>query len=90
VLHVPEAHAKILIAGTPEFSEYFEGQNGRKRLVIAAREGDSLASIGKRYGMTVGQMERVNRRGRSDDLSRGERIVVYTDRERVAPGDTLL
>jgi membrane-bound lytic murein transglycosylase D len=90
VLHVPEAHAKILIAGTPEFAEYFEGQNGRKRLVIAAREGDTLASIGKRYGMTVGQMERVNRRGRSDDLPAGERIVVYTDRERVAPGDTLL
>ncbi|HVY30725.1 MAG TPA: LysM peptidoglycan-binding domain-containing protein [Polyangiaceae bacterium] len=90
VLHVPEAHAKILIAGTPEFAEYFESQNGRKRLVIAAREGDTLASIGKRYGMTVGQMERVNRRGRSDDLSAGERIVVYTDRERVAPGDTLM
>jgi membrane-bound lytic murein transglycosylase D len=90
VLHVPEAHAQILIAGTPEFSEYFEGQNGRKRLVIAAREGDTLASIGKRYGMTVGQMERVNRRGRTDQIAFGERIVVYTDRQKPAPGDTLL
>jgi membrane-bound lytic murein transglycosylase D len=90
VLHVPEAHAKVLIAGTPEFSDYFEGQNGKKRLVIAAREGDTLSSIGKRYGMTIGQMERVNRRGRSDQLTAGERIVVYTERTRVVGGDTLL
>jgi membrane-bound lytic murein transglycosylase D len=90
VLHVPEAHAKILVAGSPEFSDHFEGQNGKKRLVIAAREGDTLSAIGKRYGMTVGQMERVNRRGRSDAIASGERIVVYTERTKPAPGDSLL
>jgi membrane-bound lytic murein transglycosylase D len=90
VLHVPEAHAQILVAGSPEFCDWFEAQNGRKRLIIAAREGDTLVGIGKRYGMTVGQMERVNRRGRSDPLAAGERIVVYTDRAKAAPGDSLL
>jgi membrane-bound lytic murein transglycosylase D len=90
VLHVPEAHAKILVAGSQEFCEYFEGQNGKKRLLIAAREGDTLTSIGKRYGMTVGQMERVNRRGRSDQVAAGERIIVYTERAKVAPGDVLV
>jgi membrane-bound lytic murein transglycosylase D len=90
VLHVPEAHAKILIAGSPEFCDYFEGQNGKKRLLIAAREGDTLSSIGKRYGMTVGQMERVNRRGRSDQVAPGERIIVYTERAKPAPGDSLV
>ncbi|HYJ09890.1 MAG TPA: LysM peptidoglycan-binding domain-containing protein, partial [Polyangiaceae bacterium] len=90
VLHVPEAHAKILVAGSPEFSDHFEGQNGKKRLVIAAREGDTLSAIGKRYGMTVGQMERVNRRGRTDAIASGERIVVYTERTKPFPGDTLL
>jgi membrane-bound lytic murein transglycosylase D len=90
VLHVPEAHAKILIAGSPEFCDYFEGQNGKKRLLIAAREGDTLAAIGKRYGMTVGQMERVNRRGRTDQVAAGERIIVYTERGKVAPGDALV
>jgi membrane-bound lytic murein transglycosylase D len=90
VLHVPEAHAKILVAGTPEFFDHFEGQNGKKRLVIAARDGDNLSTIGKRYGMTVGQMERVNRRGRSDQLAAGERIIVYTERAKAATGDTLL
>jgi membrane-bound lytic murein transglycosylase D len=90
VLHVPEAHAKILVAGSPEFCDYFEGQNGKKRLLIAAREGDTLSTIGKRYGMTVGQMERVNRRGRSDQVAAGERIIVYTERAKPAPGDTLV
>jgi membrane-bound lytic murein transglycosylase D len=90
VLHVPEAHAKILIAGSAEFCDYFEGQNGKKRLLIAAREGDTLAAIGKRYGMTVGQMERVNRRGRTDQVATGERIIVYTERGKVAPGDALV
>ena len=90
VLHVPEAHAKILIAGSPEFCDYFEGQNGKKRLLIAAREGDTLATIGKRYGMTVGQMERVNRRGRTDEVATGERIIVYTERGKAAPGDALV
>lgn len=90
VLHVPEAHAKILVAGSPEFFDYFEGLNGKKRLIIAARDGDTLASIGKRYGMTVGQMERVNRRGRNDQVTPGERVVVYTERAKAAPGDKML
>lgn len=90
VLHVPEAHAKILIAGSPEFFDHFEGQNGKKRLAIAARDGDTLSSIGKRYGMTIGSMERVNRRGRSDQLTPGERIIVYTERAKVVAGDTVL
>ncbi len=90
VLHVPEAHAKVLVAGSPEFCDYFEGQNGKRRLVIAAREGDTLSAIGKRYGMTIGQMERVNRRGRSDALTAGEAVVVYTERPGAALGDTPL
>lgn len=90
VLHVPEAHAKILVAGSAEFCDYFEGQNGKKRLVIAAHDGDTLASVGKRYGMTVGQMERVNRRGRTDQVAAGERLIVYTERGKLAPGDALV
>ncbi|MEO7035267.1 MAG: transglycosylase SLT domain-containing protein [Polyangiaceae bacterium] len=72
----------VLVAGTPEFYDYFEAQNGRKRVVVSARENDSLAKLGKRYGMTVGSMERVNRRSRTDKLHAGDSIVVYVDRGR--------
>jgi membrane-bound lytic murein transglycosylase D len=76
----------VLVAGSPEFYDYFEGQNGRKRVVVNARENDTLATLGKRYGMTVGSMERINRRSRTDKLHGGEDIVVYVDRGRsVAP-----
>jgi len=72
----------VLVAGSPEFYDYFEGQNGRKRVVVSARENDTLATLGKRYGMTVGSMERINRRSRTDKLRAGDSIVVYVDRGR--------
>ena len=72
----------VLVAGSAEFYDYFEGQNGRKRVVVSARENDTLATLGKRYGMTVGSMERINRRSRTDKLHAGESIVVYVDRGR--------
>jgi len=76
------AETHVLVAGSPEFYDYFEGQNGRKRVVVGAREDDTLATLGKRYGMTVGSMERINRRSRTDKLHAGESIVVYVDRGR--------
>jgi membrane-bound lytic murein transglycosylase D len=83
---VSPAQTRVLVAGSPEFYDYFEAQNGRKRVVVSARENDTLATLGKRYGMTVGSMERVNRRSRTDKLRAGEGIVVYVDRGRaVAP-----
>jgi membrane-bound lytic murein transglycosylase D len=72
----------VLVAGSPEFYDYFEGQNGRKRVVVSAHANDTLATLGKRYGMTVGSMERINRRARTDKLHVGESIVVYVDRGR--------
>jgi len=83
---ISPSETRVLVAGSPEFYDYFEGQNGRKRVVISARENDTLATLGKHYGMTVGSMERVNRRSRTDKLRAGESIVVYVDRGRsVAP-----
>jgi membrane-bound lytic murein transglycosylase D len=79
---VSPAETRVLVAGTPEFYEYFEGQNGRKRVVVSARENDTLATLGKRFGMTVGSMERVNRRSRTDKLRTGESVIVYVDRGR--------
>jgi membrane-bound lytic murein transglycosylase D len=84
-----QAKAKILVAGSPEFFEYFEGQSGRHRFVVRAKDGDTLASIGKRYGATVGSMERINRRSRTDAVTQGQPIVVYTERARPVSGDEL-
>lgn len=76
------AETRVLVAGSPEFYDYFEGQNGRKRVVVSARDSDTLTTLGKRYGMTVGSIERVNHRSRTDKLRAGEAVVVYVDRGR--------
>ena len=80
--HLRESDVKILVAGTPAFFDHFEGLNGKRRLVVSVRAGDTLASIGRRYDSTVGWMERINRRSRTDELRAGETVVVYADRKR--------
>jgi len=80
--HLRESEVKILVAGTPEFVDHFEGLNGKRRLEVRVRPGDTLASIGRRYDTSVGFMERINRRSRNDDLKSGETVIVYADRNR--------
>lgn len=77
-----EPAVRVLVAGSPQFFDHFEGLNGKRRLVVKVKEGDTLASIGRRYETSVGWMERINRRSRGDRLVRGESIVVYADRTR--------
>jgi membrane-bound lytic murein transglycosylase D len=84
VNYTAESDTKVLVSGSPEFHDYFEGLKGNKRIVVQARGGDTLSSIGVRYGMSVGWMERVNRRSRDEKLAAGETVVVYTKRD--APG----
>ncbi len=81
VRHIPPARARVFLAGSSEFHDYFEGQKGKKRVLITVKAGDTLLNIGQRYGMTVGSMERVNRRSRSTKLVPGEQLIVYTDKK---------
>jgi len=89
VRHMNQSQTKVLVAGSPEFFDHFEAQNGRRRFVVRAKTGDSLANIGKRYGTSVASMERINRRSRTDTIAAGEPVVVYTERTRPMPGDEL-
>lgn len=80
VRYVKEHDTRVLVAGTQAFFDHFEAQNGKKRIVVQVREGDTLSGIGKRYGMSVGSMERVNRFSRTKKLRPGDQIVVYAPR----------
>ncbi len=77
-----EGEVRVLVAGSPEFIDHFEGLNGKRRVVVTVKEGDTLAAIGRRYDTSIGWMERINRRSRSDKLAPGESVVVYADRRR--------
>ncbi len=77
VRHFTDQTARVLIAGTDSFYDHFEGLNGQRRFIVKAQKGDTLAVLAKRYGMTPGSIERVNRRSRNDELKPGERVVIY-------------
>ncbi len=66
-----------LEVGSPSFLAHFEAEQGRQRLQILAREGDTLQSIGKRYDLSPGMMERINHFARNRKLSEGAAVVVY-------------
>jgi LysM repeat protein len=68
---------KRLEAGSPSFLAHFEGEQGRQRYQIAARDGDTLSAIGRRYGLSAGMMERINHRARNERLAEGTPVVVY-------------
>lgn len=73
--------ARVFLAGSEAFHEHFEALRGRKRVQVRVAKGDSLRGIGARYGMTVGSMERVNRRSRDSELVPGEYLIVYTEKD---------
>jgi membrane-bound lytic murein transglycosylase D len=77
-----ESDVRVLVAGSPAFIDHFEGLNGKRRVVVTVKEGETLASIGRRYDTSIGWMERINRRSRTDRLAPGETVVVYADRKR--------
>jgi len=81
VRFLAEHEARVLVAGSEEFFEFFEAQNGRKRIAITAKKGDTLASIGRRYGMSTTMMERINRLPASSPIREGDTIVVYAKGE---------
>jgi membrane-bound lytic murein transglycosylase D len=89
VRYYEPSQVRVLIAGSDEFFEHFEGLNDRKRIVVTARDGDTLSTVGKRYGMSTGMMERINRFSRNKKLTAGDRVVVYTKRAMAQDGSVV-
>lgn len=90
VRHTEDKDAHVLLAGSQQFHEHFEAVKGKKRVQVTARKGDSLSSVGRRYGMSVGSMERVNRRSRNSELVPGENLIVYTDKDVSPSGEAMV
>jgi membrane-bound lytic murein transglycosylase D len=75
---VDAARVRVVTAGSDEFFDLVEAQRGRARLVYTVKSGDDLKRIGKRYGLTVADLERINRFGaRHTDLTVGQKLIVY-------------
>ena len=73
VVVVPESDVHVLAVGSDEFFASVEHDRGIRRVVVTARDGDTLEAIGKRFAVPVKTMERVNRRGRERGPPAGRR-----------------
>jgi membrane-bound lytic murein transglycosylase D len=78
VLLLDPGKVRVVTLGSEEFLELETARRGKKRLTVTARAGDTLAKVGRRYGLTPGDLARINRFSYNTELHDGQRIVVYS------------
>jgi membrane-bound lytic murein transglycosylase D len=78
VVLVDAAKVRVVTLGSEEFLELETARRGKKRLTYTAKPGDTLAKLGRRYGLTPGDLARINRFSSNTELHEGDRIVVYS------------
>jgi membrane-bound lytic murein transglycosylase D len=85
VVVATEADVRVLAVGSEEFFASLEHDKGVKRITLAAKPGDTLESIGRRFDVPAHTMERINHRGRSAVLTAGDTVVLYAPSGTAAP-----
>jgi len=78
ILLLDAARVRVVTLGSEEFLELEAARRGKKRLFYMCKTGDTLAKVGRRYGLTPGDLARINRFSYNTDLKDGQRIVVYS------------
>ena len=90
IVTLRERDARVLVAGTDDFFTYWEGTKGKRRMVVSAKAGETVEAIGKRYGVNLASLERINGRPRRDVLKEGETVVVYLPAPGASPKEPIL
>jgi membrane-bound lytic murein transglycosylase D len=78
VLLLDPARVRVVTLGSDEFLELEAARRGKKRLLYSCKAGDTLVKVGRRYGLTPGDLARINRFSYNTELHDGQRIVVYS------------
>lgn len=73
-----ESEVDVLVTGSDAFFDYQERLRGRVRVAVRVETGDTLGGIAARYGLTVGDLARINRIPRTALLRVGQTLLVYT------------
>ena len=69
---------RVVTLGSEEFLALEAARRGKTRLFYSARAGDTLAKIAKRYGLSPGDLARINRLSAVSELGEGQKVVVYS------------
>lgn len=86
LLRPEELH--VLVAGTDEFFEWHETQRGRVRTRYRVQTGDTLGAVAARFGITTGDVARINRLPRNGLIRVGQELIVYTSRDTATTQDS--
>ena len=78
VLLLDPGKVRVVTLGSDEFLELEAARRGKSRLTVAAKAGETLVKLGRRYGLTPGDLARINRFSYNTELHEGQRIVVYS------------
>jgi membrane-bound lytic murein transglycosylase D len=78
VVLLDSARVKVVTLGSDEFLELEAARRGKRRLIVETKPGDTLAKLGRRYGLTVGDLARINRFSYATELRDGQKVVVYS------------
>ncbi len=73
---------EVVIRGSRAHIEAGLQRRGKLRRAIKARRGDTLERIGRRFGLTPGDLARINGFARDHELAADEIVVVYVDASR--------
>jgi membrane-bound lytic murein transglycosylase D len=86
VVVAPESDVRVVAVGSEEFFTSLEHDKGVKRIIVVAKPGDTIESIGRRFDVSAHTMERVNHRGRNAVLKAGDAVVLYVPNGLATPG----
>ncbi|MBL8604050.1 MAG: transglycosylase SLT domain-containing protein [Myxococcales bacterium] len=84
-----DAEVEALDRTSDAFADRAVAGDGRVRVRVVVRSGDSFSSIAQRFGTSVGSLERVNQRSRRTTLQAGDVLVVYATPERARQEETV-
>lgn len=73
-----ESEVRTLIVGSENFFDWFESQKGRRRVIVTVGPRETWQTLARKYGISLGLLERINRRSHTVPLKPGETVIVYT------------
>jgi membrane-bound lytic murein transglycosylase D len=75
---VDPARVRVVTTGSSEFFDLVEARRGRKRVNYVVKTGDDLKRVGKKFNLTVADLERINRFSAAHtELTVGQKLMVY-------------
>ncbi|WP_439136093.1 LysM peptidoglycan-binding domain-containing protein [Pseudomaricurvus sp.] len=74
----PEQYAHSEAQRVKRIQANSKGKNGTRKVAYSVRSGDSLWSIAKRYGVSVGKLAQWNAMAPKDTLKANQKLVIWT------------